>query len=401
MPSTKQLADKHKGQLQASEQAKSSPSAIAVADEERLLMGQLLEQTRSGSSRYAWRWRPWWRLQNHFEFALILKVVVLHLVTEAVRHKTTKPCSTRFWFMLCVVTGLVTAFLIFVVTSYSMRKLWRGPHWVDALAAATQKRKLEQVAAAAAAAKDAAADGGAAGLVPTSAAVTARAAAGEAAVTVQEGAAAGGAQKKPRNCCLNCRKRLPWTWVPAVEAVTNVTACNSRNQYQSWRVPRLLLHNAASLGIGVVACALGLPAGPMMAWLLLHLGLKPHVVAGTSRFLVLCFCFGVFVAYIIAGNLQRQVAAAYGLLNLGLAPLGMLVFRKLNLKSHFLLTFSLIMGMLGMVSITVWQLVPLLASLVGQAHLLPGHMGETAVLASVGQRGNEFDMQRFCLARHH
>jgi hypothetical protein len=298
MPSPQQFIDERKGLLQAPAQMLSSPSVVAVIDEERLLTRQLLEQTRSGSSRFTWRWRAWWGLQNHFEFALIIKVVVLHLVTEAVRHRTTKPCSVRFWFMLCVMTGLVTAFLIFVVTSYSRKKLWRGPHWVDALAAATQKRKQEQLAAASRTSSSAA-DGEAAGagrvaVGPSSSTAAAGAAAGEAAVTVQEDAAAaataGDEPEQPRGCCGNCRKRLPWTWVPAVEAVTNITACNSRNQYQNWRLPRLLLHAAVSLFIGIVACALGLPAGPMMAWLLLNLGLKPHVVAGTSRFLVLCFC---------------------------------------------------------------------------------------------------------------
>jgi hypothetical protein len=308
MPSTKQYIDQHEGHLQAPDQMMSSPSVIAVVEEERLLMGQLLEHSRSGSSRFTWRWKAWWGLQNHFEFALILKVVVLHLVTEAVRHRTTKPCSGRFWFMLCGVTGLVTAFLIFVVTSYSRHKLWRGAHWVDALAAATQKRKQEQLAAAsgpsAAAAAATAAEGGLTAeeeqvLVPSSSsAAAAGAAAGEAAITVQDGAAANGSaaaaatgtEMKARGCCGNCRKCLPWTWVPAAEAVTNITACNSRNQYKSWTVPRLMLVNAASMFIGVFACALGLPAGPMMAWYLLLLGLKPHVVAGTSRFLVLCFC---------------------------------------------------------------------------------------------------------------
>jgi hypothetical protein len=299
MPSTKEFIDQHKGQLQAPQQMLSSPSVIAVIDEERLLTGQLLEKTRSGSSRFTWRWKAWWGLQNHFEFALLLKVVVLHLVTEAVRHKTTKPCSTRFWFMLFVMTGLVTAFLIFVVTSYSMHKLWRGPHWLDALAAATQKRKQEQSGSSkqhlAAAGEGELAAAEAAGSVPGSSSKAANgAAASEAAITMQEdelAAAAGGdTAKKQRGCCGNCRKRLPWTWVPAVDAVTNITACNSRNQYQKWCLPRLLVHAAASLFIGVFACAVGVPAGPMMAWLLLNLGLKPHVVAGTSRFLVLCFC---------------------------------------------------------------------------------------------------------------
>jgi hypothetical protein len=111
--------------------------------------------------------------------------------------------------------------------------------------------------------------------------------------------------------------------------------------------------------------------------------------------------FGVFVAYVIAGNLHRQLAAAYGLLNLGLAPLGMLLFRKLNLRSHLLLGLSLIMGMLGMVCIVVWQLVPLLAHLAGKAHLLPGHMDQKSVVASVVREGNDFELMRFCLGHNY
>jgi hypothetical protein len=48
----------------------------------------------------------WWHLnRHHFELGLVLKVVVLHLLTEAVRHKTAKPCSDRFWIMLVGMTG--------------------------------------------------------------------------------------------------------------------------------------------------------------------------------------------------------------------------------------------------------------------------------------------------------
>lgn len=42
----------------------------------------------------------------HFELMLVLKIVVLHLVTEAVRHHTAKPCSGRFWFMVVGMTGV-------------------------------------------------------------------------------------------------------------------------------------------------------------------------------------------------------------------------------------------------------------------------------------------------------
>jgi hypothetical protein len=88
---------------------------------------------RSGIGRYTFRWKKWWKLNTHFELALVLKIVVLHLLTEGIRHHTTKPCTTRFWIMLGGVTGLVTCFLIFVSVCYNRRRLWRGIHWVDAL----------------------------------------------------------------------------------------------------------------------------------------------------------------------------------------------------------------------------------------------------------------------------
>lgn len=151
-----------------------------------------------------------------------------------------------------------------------------------------------------------------------------------------------------------------------------------------------------------MGCALGMPSGPAMAGMLLALGIKPHVVAGSSRFLVLCFCFGSFVAYIIAGNLAPRLAAAYGLINLGLAPLGMLLFRRLRLRSSHLLLLSLVMGLLGMACITIWQLVPLLARLAGTWESLPtGIRAEQSVDAATAYKGDTFEFQRYCQGVHY
>jgi hypothetical protein len=79
----------------------------------------------------------------------------------------------------------------------------------------------------------------------------------------------------------------------------------------------------------------------------------------------------------------------------------MLIFRKLNLRSHLLLTLSLIMGMLGMVCIIVWQLVPLLAHLAGTTHLLPRRIDQRSVTNSVKHSGNEFELMRFCLGHNY
>lgn len=402
IPSAQQLLDKHNITLEKGNLLGSSMSSKLLLVEQEAVMLQALQEQRSGSSRFTWKWGPWWKLQNHFEMMLVLKVVVLHLVTEGVRHHTTKPCSKRFWMMLFVATGLVTAFLIFIVTAYSRRRLWRGPHWVDALAVVTQQKKSERSRKAGSGASGSAAssaeatmtiqeeDAVVAGPSSRSSSRAGQAAGGEA-------AAAGAAADKPRGCCGKCKKRLPWVWVTAPEAITNVSACNSRDQYRSWQVPRLLTAAAGAQAVGIFASALGLPAGPTMAYLMLMLGLKPHVVAGSSRFLVLCFCFGVFVAYIIAGNLHRQLALAFGLLNLGLAPLGMLLFRKLNWQTHVLLIMSLVMGTVGMVCIIVWQLVPLLAYLAGTEQHLPYRMANSAVKESIIRSGNTFQLMRFCL----
>lgn len=346
--------------------------------------------------------QEWWKLQNHFELALLLKVVILHLITEAFRHKSSKPCTMRNWVMLGGVTGCVTIFLMFVVTAYSRRRLWRGPHWTDAYEVVSRKKKAEKqeeasrAAAAAAASTDAALVSGGDDQGPSAAAVGSD---GGVTVNVQSDAAEAEA-KKQRKCCANCGKRLPWKWVPAAEALSNLSACNSRNGYKSWTLPNLLCAAAVTFVIGVLGCALGLPGGPMMAYLLLGFGLKPHVVAGTSRFLVLCFFFGCFVAYAILGTYHKKLAMAYGLLNLGLAPLGMLIFNRLRLRSQHLLLISLVMGCVGMGAVFVYQLIPLLANAAGAGHHIVDHIEYGPVRASVVDSGNYFDISRFCDSGH-
>lgn len=345
--------------------------------------------------------QDWWKLQNHFELALLFKVVILHLITEAFRHKTSKPCTMRYWIMLCVVTGCVTLFLIFVTVSYSRRRLWRGPHWVDAFEAVSRKKKSEtpQAGPKADAAVNSAAGDQSPAVAGTSSGEAVTVDIAQQDSTAQTADNTAGETKKQRRCCSNFGKRLPWKWVPAAEALTHLSACNSHNRYTSWTLTNLLCAAAVTFGIGVLGCALGLPGGPMMAYLLLGFGLKPHVVAGTSRFLVLCFFFGCFVAYAILGTYHKKLAMAYGLLNLGLAPLGMLVFNRLRLRSQHLLLVSFVMGFVGMAAVFVYQLIPLLANVAGTGHHLLNHVQFGPVIASVIDYGNTFDISR-CKSGH-
>jgi hypothetical protein len=73
-------------------------------EQDRLLAEQ--KSYQQVFDRFTFSWRKWWHLNRyHFELSLVMKVVVLHLVTEAVRHHTSKPCSDRFWIMLIGMTG--------------------------------------------------------------------------------------------------------------------------------------------------------------------------------------------------------------------------------------------------------------------------------------------------------
>lgn len=48
---------------------------------------------------------------------LVMKIVVLHLVTEAVRHHLSKPCTHRFWIMLIGMTGAAVSVSVSVPRS--------------------------------------------------------------------------------------------------------------------------------------------------------------------------------------------------------------------------------------------------------------------------------------------
>lgn len=103
-----------------------TPADGLAAAHAKRAAAQLADLRTRGTGRFVWRWRDWMHLQSHFELALVLKIVVIHLVTEAFRHAMTKPCTTRFWVTLLGVTGTVTCFLVFVVTSYSGKRLVRS-----------------------------------------------------------------------------------------------------------------------------------------------------------------------------------------------------------------------------------------------------------------------------------
>lgn len=373
--------------------------------------------------------------------------------------------------MLCYIvpycaTGVVTAFLIFTVYCYSWRKLWRGPHWVDALAQVRQIKKLQLLQeqqgkdqdsqgqpGTASTATTAAANAGStsAGTIPAAAAAAAgngamtagmaagmaAVAAGEAiAVDCRQGSSSAGVRQQPApngpaassdgtavavqageggdagvqpTFWAKLRAKLPWFWGPAEGAITNTSDCNSFNQYRQWRVPLIVLCAVLTFPVGIFGCALGLPGGQVMSQMLLALGLKPRVVAGTSRFLVLCFMFGSIVAHVIGGSLKGSSAAtaAFGLVNLGLAPLGMLLFCKFKPRGLLVLYMSLFMGLAGFVIITIGQLVPLVAEVLGRygvavGKLAPGHgVLPSGTAASVGGWSNAFDPSRFCYTGHH
>jgi len=121
---------------------------------------------------------------------------------------------------------------------------------------------------------------------------------------------------------------------------------------------------------------------------------------------VLCFTFGSFVAHMISGGLEPQLAAAFGLLNLGLAPLGMFLITKVQPRGIVVIGLSLFMGVSGLVIVTVWQLVPLVAALVamynGGKVQLPGRIGHGQdIAASLLASGNTFELNRFCHRTHH
>lgn len=340
-------------------------------------------------------------------------------------------------FAAAAAAGAVTGMLLFTLTCYTGRRLWRGPHWVDALnqvrSIKKQQQQQELQELQALACKDVSSGDNDFKAVDTTGDSTSRmtrdasasaaaVAAGEAvavelppkrssssshaAAVISDGSLTVGSKlqhgvETPLEPQLTrwqrFKKRTPWVWVTAPEAITNISYCNSYNQYQKWQVPLIMLLATVTLPIGIFGCALGLPGGPVMAQMLLMLGLKPEVVAGTSRFLVLCFTFGSFVAHIIAGSLEPTLAASFGLLNLALAPLGMFLITKFQPKGVYVIGLSLFMGVLGVVVVIVWQLVPLMAALVGPDPAMRTGRGGT-ITASLQEAGNHFNLGRFCHA---
>ena len=86
--------------------ATATPSCLGAMDFEQEGLASELRSYQQVFDRFTFSWRKWWTLNRfHFEMSMVLKIVVLHLVTEAIRHHLSKPCSKKFWFMLCVMTG--------------------------------------------------------------------------------------------------------------------------------------------------------------------------------------------------------------------------------------------------------------------------------------------------------
>lgn len=361
--------------------------------------------------------RRWWAMQPKFEWLLVLKIVVLHLITEAVRHLRAHPCTPRFWFMLFVMSGLVTILLWAIGASFCSKRLWRGPQWKDALKQVQEQHALqaaaddpEHAATEAGVAVNVAADpsptpcdgerGVYGDLCDVAPAVsldvqddpppnrkhkTSKDADGAKPAT-----AAGHGSGGRSGCCGGFKAwwvgHSPFIRGPASEAITCTTACVSQDQFGRWTWWRVVLVQVAALPLAVLGCALGFPAGPFFSWLLIGMRVKPHVIAATSRFLVMLFTFGSFVAYIISGNLRRNYALIYGAINLLLAPLGMVLFHRARLPSHLLLSISLAMGVIAMGAIAGAEVAPWLQHFVLQRHGVGSDL----------RIENTFNIGRFC-----
>ena len=249
--------------------------------------------------------KRWLTLQPGFEMAMIFKIVVLHLLTEFVRHTRAKPCTPKFWVMLCVMAALVTLLLCAMCAAFARNRLWRGPRWAAALAEVRQAREAEGAALAAD--------------VERANAAAANAAAAEATTTQQrhqlqqqqpeqqqqqqQPAMPSGRRPAPPPKAPGVLQRAARFWAahspfrrgPAAAAIRDPDACVASDGFARWSLPRVLATEAAALPMGVLCCALGFPGGTAMSWLMLGLRVRPHVVAATSRFLVMAFTFGTFV----------------------------------------------------------------------------------------------------------
>jgi uncharacterized membrane protein YfcA len=339
-----------------------------------------------------------WHLQCKFELLLLLKVVAFHLATEAIRHHVAHPCTQRFWLMLVVTAGGVTIFLGVVVGCYSRRRLWRGPQWLggreQVIAARRERARRADV-------EGAGGGGGGGGAGDASAAEdkAGAAAAGSgdkngdadkaAAASPEDADAATAAAAAKPGCWAKFaqwrRHHSPFCPLPASEAITRLDACNATDGYACWTPARIAAMSFVSFPIGVVTSTAGMAGGPVQAQLLLLLRLKPHVVAGTSRVLLSAFTLGTAVAYAVSGNLQTTYGLVFGLLNLAVAPLGLLLFRRLRLPTFAVLGLSLAMGALAAAVLLARRLVPELALVAAASR---GHV--------VLPPDERFTMARFC-----
>ena len=94
---------------------------------------------------------------------------------------------------------------------------------------------------------------------------------------------------------------------------------------------------------------------------------------------------GTAAAYAVSGNLQVTYGLVFGLINLVLAPVGLLLFRRLRLPTHGVLLLSLAMGVVGLVALAAWRLLP-------EMHLVAAAI-KGRVLLPPDER---FAMSRFC-----
>lgn len=166
--------------------------------------------------------------------------------------------------------------------------------------------------------------------------------------------------------------------------------CVSRNAFRTYTIPRQVAIGVASFISGAINTALGMPGSAMFAYCVLALGIRPHVAAASSRFVLTAFTFGMFVAYTIAGNLRISYALAYGVVNLLCAPLGVLLFQKAHIRGLHVMLISLYLGLLGMCVLTAAQLAPSLRRLIKE------RSG-----AVPWDEQDRFDLARYCSSHHH
>jgi hypothetical protein len=144
---------------------------------------------------------------------------------EAVRHVRAKPCTPRFWFMLGIMSLLVTALLVAMATSFNAKRLWRGPQWASALA---QVRAARHAPAADV----------------------------EAAAPHPRRSSGAPPPAKPRNCCSRFgawwRSHSPFIRGPPGAAITCDRACVSADGFVHWQPWRTVLIAVAAFPLAVL-----------------------------------------------------------------------------------------------------------------------------------------------------